>query len=132
MLIVNRKMNRFFCFKCSKSDAFIAYWRYKSSRQCQSPKEKETKEIGAWVLEVDKQREKINRYLLKQKSKLIPEHAQHIYKKAHTSAIDQYQNPEKRRGGKRQSPEEVAHKAAWAAVKKQYKKKGNEWVKKED
>jgi cation transport regulator len=61
----------------------------------------------------------------------LPEHAQHIYKKAHTNAIDQYQNPEKRRGGKRQSSEEVAHKAAWAAVKKQYKKKGNEWVKKE-
>ena len=62
----------------------------------------------------------------------LPEHAQHIYKKAHASAIDQYQNPEKRRGGKRQSPEEVAHKAAWAAVKKQYKKKGNEWIKKEE
>jgi cation transport regulator len=61
----------------------------------------------------------------------LPEHAQHIYKKAHTNAIDQYQNPEKRRDGKRQSSEEVAHKAAWAAVKKQYKKKGNEWVKKE-
>ena len=60
----------------------------------------------------------------------LPEHVQHIYKKAHASAIDQYQNPEKRRGGKRQSPEEVAHKAAWAAVKKQYKKKGNEWIKK--
>src|SRR5919198_6177672 len=60
----------------------------------------------------------------------LPEHAQHIYKKVHASAIDQYQNPEKRRGGKRQSPEEVAHKAAWAAVKKQYKKKGNEWIKK--
>jgi cation transport regulator len=62
----------------------------------------------------------------------LPEHAQHIYKKAHASAIDQYQNPEKRRGGKRQSAEEVAHKAAWAAVKREYKKKGNEWVKKED
>ena len=61
----------------------------------------------------------------------LPEHAQHIYKKAHASAIDQYQNPEKRRGGKRQSAEQVAHKAAWAAVKKQYKKKGNEWVRKE-
>src|ERR687887_339542 len=60
----------------------------------------------------------------------LPEHVQHIYKKAHASAIDQYQNSEKRRGGKRQSPEEVAHKAAWAAVKKQYKKKGNEWIKK--
>jgi cation transport regulator len=62
----------------------------------------------------------------------LPEHAQHIYKKVHASAIDQYKNPEKRRSGKRQSPEEVAHKAAWAAVKKQYKKKGNEWVKKEE
>jgi cation transport regulator len=62
----------------------------------------------------------------------LPEHAQHIYKKAHASALDQYKNPEKRRGGKRQSAEQVAHKAAWAAVKKQYKKKGNEWVKKEE
>jgi cation transport regulator len=62
----------------------------------------------------------------------LPEHAQHIYKKAHASAIDQYQNPEKRRGGKRQSAEEVAHKTAWAAVKKEYKKKGNEWVRKDE
>jgi cation transport regulator len=60
----------------------------------------------------------------------LPEHAQHIYEKAHASAIDQYKNPEKRRSGKRQSAEQVAHKTAWAAVKKQYKKKGNEWVKK--
>jgi hypothetical protein len=59
------------------SDAFIAYWRYKSSRQCQSPKEKETKEIGSRVLGVDKQREKINRYLLEQKKQIdsLPEHA---------------------------------------------------------
>jgi cation transport regulator len=62
----------------------------------------------------------------------LPEHAQHIYKKTHASALEQYQNPEKRRGGKRQSLEEVAHKAAWAAVKKQYEKKGNEWVEKEE
>jgi cation transport regulator len=60
------------------------------------------------------------------------EHAQHIYKKAHASATEQYQNPQKRRGGKRQSAEEVAHKTAWAAVKKEYKKKGNEWVRKEE
>ena len=26
----------------------------------------------------------------------LPEHAQHIYKKVHASAIDQYQNPEKK------------------------------------
>src|ERR687886_1063715 len=62
----------------------------------------------------------------------LPEHAQHIYKKAHASAIEQYQNPQKRRGGKRQSAEEVAHKTAWAAVKREYKKKGNQWVKKEE
>ena len=62
----------------------------------------------------------------------LPEHAQHIYKKAHASAIEQYQNPEKRRGGKKQSAEEVAHKTAWAAVKKEYEKKGNRWVKKSE
>ncbi|HKG42487.1 MAG TPA: ChaB family protein [Nitrososphaeraceae archaeon] len=62
----------------------------------------------------------------------LPEHAQHIYKKAHSSALEQYQSAEKRRGGKKQSAEEVAHKTAWAAIKKEYKKKGNEWVQKED
>ena len=60
----------------------------------------------------------------------LPTHAQHIYKKTHASAIEQYQDPEKRRGGKRQSSEEVAHKAAWAAVKKKYTKNGDKWVKK--
>lgn len=62
----------------------------------------------------------------------LPEHAQHIYKKTYASALEQYQNPEKRRGGKRESAEQVAHKAAWAAVKKQYKKQGNDWLKKEE
>jgi cation transport regulator len=38
----------------------------------------------------------------------LPTHAQHIYRKTHASAIEQYQDPEKRRGGKRQSSEEVA------------------------
>jgi cation transport regulator len=60
----------------------------------------------------------------------LPTHAQHIFKKTHASAVKEYQNPSKRRGGKRQSAEEVAHKAAWAAVKKKYKKQGDEWVKK--
>lgn len=62
----------------------------------------------------------------------LPEHAQHIYKKAHASAIEQYQSPEKRRGGKKQSAEEVAHKTAWSAVKKEYEKKGNRWVMKSE
>ena len=61
----------------------------------------------------------------------LPEHAQHIFKKAHANAVKQYQEPEKRRGGKSQSAEEVAHKAAWAAVKQKYKKQGGEWVSKE-
>jgi cation transport regulator len=62
----------------------------------------------------------------------LPQHAQHIYKKVHASAIKQYQSPEKRRGGKRQSAEQVAHKAAWAAVKKEYKKRGSEWIRKDE
>jgi cation transport regulator len=61
----------------------------------------------------------------------LPEHAQHIFKKAHASAVKEYQNPSKRRGGNRQSAEEVAHKAAWAAVKQKYKKQGDKWVSKE-
>jgi cation transport regulator len=61
----------------------------------------------------------------------LPTHAQHIFKKAHANAVKEYQNPSKRRGGKNQSAEEVAHKTAWAAVKQKYKKQGDEWVKKE-
>ena len=62
----------------------------------------------------------------------LPVHAQHIYTKAHASAVEQYQDSEKRRGGKKQSAEEVAHKVAWAAVKKEYTKEGNKWVRKEE
>ena len=58
----------------------------------------------------------------------LPTHAQHIFKKAHSNAVKEYKNPSKRRGGKSQSAEEVAHKAAWAAVKKKYKKQGDKWV----
>jgi cation transport regulator len=60
----------------------------------------------------------------------LPEHAQHIFEKVHASAIKEYKNPDKRRGGKKESAEEVAHKVAWSAVKKEYKKKDDEWVKK--
>jgi len=60
----------------------------------------------------------------------LPTHAQHIFKKTHASTVKEYQNPSKRRGGKKQSAEEVAHKAAWAAVKKKYKKQGEEWISK--
>ena len=62
----------------------------------------------------------------------LPQHAQRIYKKVHANALEQYQKPEKRRGGKKQTAEQVAHKAAWAAVKREYMKKGNQWLKKDE
>jgi cation transport regulator len=62
----------------------------------------------------------------------LPEHAQEIYKKAHKNALKQYKSPAKRRGGKRQSGEQVAHKVAWSAVKREYKKEGDRWVEKND
>ena len=61
----------------------------------------------------------------------LPVHAQHIFTKTHASALKQYQDPDKRRGGNNESAEEVAHKAAWAAVKKKYEKKEDEWVRKD-
>jgi cation transport regulator len=60
----------------------------------------------------------------------LPSHAQHIFKKTHDSALEQYKDPAKRRGGKKQSAEVVAHKVAWAAVKQKYKKQGDKWMKK--
>jgi cation transport regulator len=62
----------------------------------------------------------------------LPSHAQKIYTKAHKNALKEYSSPSKRRGGKRQSKEQVAHKVAWSAVKKEYKKKGDKWVPKKD
>jgi cation transport regulator len=62
----------------------------------------------------------------------LPSHAQKIYSKAHKNALKQYESPSKRQGGKRQSKEQVAHKVAWSAVKKEYKKKGDRWVPKKD
>src|SRR5215211_7972237 len=62
----------------------------------------------------------------------LPSHAQKIYTKAHKNALKQYASPSRRRGGKRQSKEQVAHKVAWSAVKKEYKKKGDKWVPKKD
>ena len=61
----------------------------------------------------------------------LPEHAQHIFKKVLANAVKHYQDPAKRRGGKSQSAEEVAHKAAWAAVNQKYKKQGDKWLRKE-
>lgn len=62
----------------------------------------------------------------------LPSHAQKIYREAHKNAVKQYSNPSKRREGKQQSKEQIAHKVAWSAVKKEYKKKGEKWVQKKD
>ena len=59
---------------------------------------------------------------------VLPKHAPEIYQAAFNSAWDEYKDPEERRGGA--SREETAHKVAWAAVKKEYEKDGDEWRKK--
>ena len=50
----------------------------------------------------------------------LTKHAQEIYREAYNSAWDQYDQPEERRGDS--SREETAHRVAWSAVKKKYKK----------
>jgi cation transport regulator len=62
----------------------------------------------------------------------LPDHAQEIYKEAFNNAFDQYDEPEERRGGANR--EETAHKVAWAAVKRKYRKdqKSGMWKSKED
>jgi cation transport regulator len=51
----------------------------------------------------------------------LPKHAQEIYKEAFNSAFEQYDNNEER-----------AHRVAWGAVKKSYKKdkKSGKWIRK--
>ncbi|MGE5374404.1 MAG: putative cation transport regulator ChaB [Bacteroidota bacterium] len=51
---------------------------------------------------------------------VLPSHAQDIYMEAFNSALDQYDQPEERRGDS--SREETAHRVAWAAVKNKYEK----------
>ena len=62
---------------------------------------------------------------------VLPDHAKEIYRKAHNNALEQYKDPKKRRG--KASLEEVAHKVAWAAVKKEYEKdkRTGAWKRKE-
>jgi cation transport regulator len=51
----------------------------------------------------------------------LPEHAQSIFREAFNHAWQSYANKGARR-------EEVAHRVAWAAVKKGYHKVGNDWL----
>lgn len=50
----------------------------------------------------------------------LPVHAQEIYLDAFNNAWHRYADPKTRRGNENQ--EEVAHKVAWSAVKKNYTK----------
>lgn len=52
----------------------------------------------------------------------LPKHGQEIYRAAFNNAWDEYSGESEH--------EERAHKVAWAAVKKEYKKDGDKWVKK--
>jgi cation transport regulator len=51
---------------------------------------------------------------------VLPKHAQEIYQAAFNSAWDEYDKAYERRD--HSSREETAHRVAWAAVKKKYKK----------
>ncbi|WP_317203410.1 ChaB family protein [Janthinobacterium sp.] len=51
---------------------------------------------------------------------VLPVHAQDIYLEAFNHAWDEYADEHKRRD--QETREETAHKVAWAAVKKTYKK----------
>lgn len=58
---------------------------------------------------------------------VLPKHAQDIYRKTFNSSVERYKNPSKRRS-KSQPKETAAHRTAWNAVKKKYKKsKTGKW-----
>jgi cation transport regulator len=59
----------------------------------------------------------------------LPVHAQEIYLAAFNNAWNQYKAPQKR--AREVSQEVMAHKVAWAAVKKKYFKAGDNWKKKD-
>ena len=61
--------------------------------------------------------------------KHLPYHAQEIYLAVFNNAWEEYRDPEDRRG--KASREEVAHKVAWAAVKRQYENNDGKWCLKE-
>ena len=50
----------------------------------------------------------------------MPEHAQEIFRAAFNSAWESYADRDDR--------EEIAHRVAWAAVKKRYRRAGGEWI----
>lgn len=70
---------------------------------------------------------KTNKDLPDNVKNVLPDHAQDIYREAFNHALEEYQDPKKRRQGG--NAEEVAFKVAWNAVKNKYHKQGDKWVK---
>ena len=60
--------------------------------------------------------------------KLLPDHAQDIYRSAFNNAWKEYKPASKRRDDA--SQEEISFRVAWAAVKSKYEKKGDYWISK--
>lgn len=58
----------------------------------------------------------------------LPRPAQTIYRKAYNNAWDEYKERAKRKGAA--SRETAAHRVAWSAVKRVYRKEAGPWVKK--
>jgi cation transport regulator len=52
--------------------------------------------------------------------KALPAHAQDIYRAAFNNAFVEY--------ARRSNCETIAHRVAWAAVKRQYRKIGDRWI----
>ena len=60
---------------------------------------------------------------------VLPEHAREIYLAAYNNAWEEYSDPDDRNG--KQSREKTAHRVAWSAVKKTYRKDDSgKWIKK--
>lgn len=58
----------------------------------------------------------------------LPKHAQDIYREAFNHAFEQYSSKSSRRDPS-ESQEQVAHKVAWSAVEKKYRKdQDGNWV----
>jgi cation transport regulator len=53
----------------------------------------------------------------------LPEHAQDIFRSAFNHAFESHSNDSRQ--------EEIAHRIAWSAVKRQYEKTGNIWMQRE-
>lgn len=64
--------------------------------------------------------------------RVLPVHAQSIYRAAFNSAYEEYDKPNERRDGA--SREETSHRVAWSAVKKGGYQKGDDelWHKREE